>query len=188
MSFTLAVLTLALFLSPLGQSAVNSWLKNKFINDFDVELSVGALFINPVGITSFTDFLIRDHRNDTLIFVDYFEFESYHFGDLISNSIHLGDVTVDSLFLNLVKYKEEDQSNLDIFIKKVKPDNTKLRRLSASTIQLNESKVQFQDLNKADSTKLLFSNINTRLDDLNFNHNNFSTSIEETSFYARPHC
>ena len=184
MSFTLAVLTLALFLSPLGQSAVNSWLKNKFINDFDVELSVGALFINPVGITSFTDFLIRDHRNDTLIFVDYFEFESYHFGDLISNSIHLGDVTVDSLFLNLVKYKEEDQSNLDIFIKKVKPDNTKLRRLSASTIQLNESKVQFLDLNKADSTKLLFSNINTRLDDLNFNLNNFSTSIEETSFYA----
>ena len=78
MSFTLAVLTLALFLSPLGQSAVNSWLKKKFINDFDVELSVGALFINPVGITSFTDFLIRDHRNDTLIFVDYFEFESYH--------------------------------------------------------------------------------------------------------------
>ena len=120
MSFTLAALTLALFLSPLGQSAVNSWLKNKFINDFDVELSVGALFINPVGITSFTDFLIRDHRNDTLIFVDYFEFESYHFDDLISNSIHLGDVTVDSLFLNLVKYKEEDQSNFDIFIKKVK--------------------------------------------------------------------
>ena len=94
MSLSLAVITIALFLSPLGQSAINSWLKNKFINDFEVELSVGTLFVNPVGTTSFTDLLIRDHRNDTLVFVDHFTFESYHFGGLISNKFHLGKIVI----------------------------------------------------------------------------------------------
>ena len=38
MSLSLTVITIALFLSPIGQSAINSWLKSKFINDFEVEL------------------------------------------------------------------------------------------------------------------------------------------------------
>ena len=102
MSLSLTVITIALFLSPIGQSAINSWLKSKFINDFEVELSVGNLFVNPVGTTSFTDLLIRDHRNDTLIFVDHFTFESYHLGGLISSKFHLGKVAFDSLVLNVV--------------------------------------------------------------------------------------
>ena len=184
MSLSLTVITIALFLSPLGQSAINSWLKNKFINDFEVELSVGTLFVNPVGTTSFTDLLIRDHRNDTLVFVDHFTFESYHLGGLISSKLHLGKVAFDSLFLNIVKYKNEDQSNLDIFIEKVKPDDARIKQLSATSIKLNQSKVQFTDLNKADSAKQLFSNMNAKLVDLNSHFNDFSTQIEEMSLFA----
>ena len=184
MSLSLTVITIALFLSPLGQSAINSWLKNKFINDFEVELSVGTLFVNPVGTTSFTDLLIRDHRNDTLVFVDHFTFESYHLGGLISSKFHLGKVAFDSLFLNVVKYKNEDQSNLDIFIEKVKPDDARIKQLSATSIKLNQSKVKFTDLNKADSAKQLFSNMNAKLVDLNSHFNDFSTQIEEMSFFA----
>ena len=71
------------------------------------------------------------------------QFESYHLGGLISSKLHLGEVTFDSLFLNVVKYKNEDQSNLDIFIEKVKTDNAIIKHLSATTIKLNRSKVQF---------------------------------------------
>lgn len=184
MSLSLTVLTIALFLSPVGQSAVNSWLKNKFINDFEVELSMGTLFVNPVGTTSFTDLLIRDHRNDTLVFVDHLAFESYHLGGLISSKLHLGEVTFDSLVLNVVKYKNEKQSNLDIFIEKVKPDDVRIKQLSATTIKLNHCKAQFTDLNKADSVKQVFSNLNAKLVDLNSNFNDFSTQIEEMSFFA----
>jgi hypothetical protein len=184
MSLCLTVITIALFLSPLGQSAINSWLKNKFINDFEVELSVGTLFVNPVGTTSFTDLLIRDHRNDTLVFVDHFTFESYHLGGLISSKLHLGKVAFDSLILNVVKYKNEDQSNLDIFIEKVKPDDSRIKQLSATSIKLNQSKMQFTDLNKSDSAKQLFSNMNAKLVDLNSHFNDFSTQIEEMSLFA----
>ena len=184
MSLSLTVTTIALFLSPVGQSAINSWLKSKFINDFDVELSMGTLFVNPVGTTSFTDLLIRDHRSDTLVFVDHFAFESYHLGGLISSKLHLGEVAFDSLVLNVVKYKNEDQSNLDIFIEKVRSDNTATKQLSATTIKLNHSKVQFTDHNKADFTKQLFSNINAKLVDLNSHVDDFSTQIQEMSFFA----
>ena len=184
MSLSLTVITIALFLSPIGQSAINSWLKNKFINDFEVELSVGNLFFNPVGTTSFTDLLIRDHRNDTLVFADNFTFESYHLGGLISSKFNLGRVAFDSLFLNVVKYKNEDQSNLDIFIEKVKHNETKIKQLSATSIKFNQSKVQFTDLNKADSAKQLFSNMNAKIIDLNSHFNNLSTQIEEMSLFA----
>ncbi|GIR82109.1 MAG: hypothetical protein CM15mP83_8350 [Flavobacteriaceae bacterium] len=73
---------LSYFYSPIGQSALNSWLKNKLINDFDVDLSIQLLFMNPVGISSFEDLLIKDHKNDTLIFVNHLEIESRHFGGL----------------------------------------------------------------------------------------------------------
>ena len=184
MSLSLTVITIALFLSPIGQSVINSWLKNKFIKDFKVEISTGSLFVNPVGTTSFTDLLIRDHRNDTLVFVDHFTFESYHLRGLISSKLHLGNVKFDSLFLNVVKYKNEDQSNLDIFIEKIEPDDARINQLSASTIKLNQSNVQFTDMNKSDSAKQLFSNINAKLVDLNFHFDDFSTQIEEMSFFA----
>ena len=184
MSLSLTVITIALFLSPVGQSAINSWLKNKFINDFEVELSTGSLFVNPVGTTSLTDLLIRDHRNDTLVFIDHFAFESYHLGGLISDKLHLGKVTLDSLFLNVVKYNNEDQSNLDIFIEKIKTDDARINQLSATTIKLNHSNVQFTDMNKADSAKQLFSNMNAKLVDLNSHFNDFSTKIEQMSFFV----
>ena len=184
MSLSLTVLSIALFLSPVGQSAINSWLKNKFIKDFEVNLSIGTLFINPVGTSSFTDLLIRDHRNDTLVFANHFKFEPYHLGGLISSKLHFGEVAFDSLFLNVVKYKNEDQTNFDIFIEKVKPDDARIKQLSANTIKLNHSKLKFMDLNEADSSKQLFSNMNVKLVNLNSHLNDFSTQIKEMSFLA----
>ena len=96
----------------------------------------------------------------------------------------MGKVSFDSLFLNVVKYKNEDQSNLDIFIEKVKPDDARIKQLSATSIKLNQSKVKFTDLNKADSAKQLFSNMNAKLVDLNSHFNDFSTQIEEMSLFA----
>ena len=183
-SLSLTVLTIALFFSPVGQSTINSWLKNKLINDFKLEISTETLFVNPVGTTSFTDLLIRDHRNDTLVFVDHFKFESYHLVGLISSKFNLGVVSFDSLFLNVVKYENENQSNLDIFLEKLKFDGAKIKQLSASNIKLNHSRVEFTDLNKADSTKQLFSNLNAKLVDLNSHLSDFSTQIQEMSFFA----
>ncbi|MEE3020640.1 MAG: hypothetical protein VX313_05265, partial [Bacteroidota bacterium] len=58
LSIGLTILTFILFYSPIGQSALNSWLKNKLMNDFDVDLSIRSFFMNPVGISSFEDLLI----------------------------------------------------------------------------------------------------------------------------------
>ena len=119
LSIGLTILTFILFYSPIGQSALNSWLKNKLINDFDVDLSIRSFFMNPVGISSFEDLLIKDHKNDTLIFVNHLEIESRHFGGLINNDIYLGEVTVDSFLLNHVKYIDESLSNFQIFLEKL---------------------------------------------------------------------
>ena len=161
MSIGLTILTLVLFFSPIGQSALNSWVKNKLINDFDVDLSINSFFMNPVGMSSFEDLLIKDHKNDTLIFVNHLQIESRHFGGLINNDIYLGEVTVDSFLLNHVKYRDENLSNLDVFLEKF--NTARGAKFSASQVKLNESKLQFLDENDIDSTYQIISNLNANL-------------------------
>ena len=182
LSIGLTILTFILFYSPIGQSALNSWLKNKLINDFDVDLSIRSFFMNPVGISSFEDLLIKDHKNDTLIFVNHLEIESRHFGGLINNDIYLGEVTVDSFLLNHVKYTDESLSNFQIFLEKL--NFSKGAKFSASQVKLNESRIQFLDENDIDSTYQIISNLNAKLIDISSKSADFSGVIEEMSLFA----
>ncbi len=168
-----------LFFSPIGQSALNSLVKNKLINDFDVDLSIGSFFMNPVGMSSFKDLLIKDHKNDTLIFVNQLEIESRHFGGFINNDIYLGEVTVDSFLLNHVKYIDESLSNFDIFLEKL--NFSKGAKFSASQVNLNESRLQFLDENDIDSSYQIISNLNANLIDISSKSADFSAVIEEMS-------
>ena len=182
LSIGLTILTFILFYSPIGQSALNSWLKNKLINDFDVDLSIRSFFMNPVGISSFEDLLIKDHKNDTLIFVNHLEIESRHFGGLINNDIYLGEVTVDSFLLNQVKYIDESLSNFQIFLEKL--NFSKGAKFSASQVKINESRLQFLDENDIDSTYQIISNLNAKLIDISSKSDDFSGVIEEMSLFA----
>ena len=182
MSIGLSILTLILFFSPIGQSALNSWVKNKLINDFDVDLSINSFFMNPVGMSSFEDLLIKDHKNDTLIFVNHLQIESRHFGGLINNDIYLGEVTVDSFLLNHVKYRDENLSNLDVFLEKF--NTARGAKFSASQVKLNESKLQFLDENDIDSTYQIISNLNANLIDISSKSADFSVVIEDMSLFV----
>lgn len=182
MSIGLSILTLILFFSPIGQSALNSWVKNKLINDFDVDLSINSFFMNPVGMSSFEDLLIKDHKNDTLIFVNHLEIESRHFGGLINNDIYLGEVTVDSFLLNHVTYRDENLSNLDVFLEKF--NFSKGAKFSASQVKLNESKLQFLDKNDIDFTYQIISNLNANLVDISSKSADFSAVIEDMSLFV----
>ncbi|MGB0173223.1 MAG: hypothetical protein ACPF9C_03910 [Flavobacteriaceae bacterium] len=182
MSIGLSILTLILFFSPIGQSALNSWVRNKLINDFDVDLSINSFFMNPVGMSSFEDLLIKDHKNDTLIFVNHLEIESRHFGGLINNDIYLGEVTVDSFLLNHVTYRDESLSNLDVFLEKF--NFSKGAKFSASQVKLNESKLQFLDKNDIDSTYQIISNLNANLVDISSKSADFSAVIEDMSLFV----
>ena len=182
MSIGLTILTLVLFFSPIGQSALNSWVKNKLINDFDVDLSINSFFMNPVGMSSFEDLLIKDHKNDTLIFVNHLQIESRHFGGLINNDIYFGEVTVDSFLLNHVKYRDENLSNLDVFLEKF--NTARGAKFSASQVKLNESKLQFLDENDIDSTYQIISNLNANLIDISSKSADFSVVIEDMSLFV----
>lgn len=182
MSIGLSILTLILFFSPIGQSALNSWVKNKLINDFDVDLSINSFFMNPVGMSSFEDLLIKDHKNDTLIFVNHLEIESRHFGGLINNDIYLGEVTIDSFLLNHVTYRDENLSNFDVFLEKF--NFSKGAKFSASQVKLNESKLQFLDKNDIDSTYQIISNLNANLVDISSKSADFSAVIEDMTLFV----
>jgi len=138
--------------------------------------------MNPVGMSSFEDLLIKDHKNDTLIFVNHLQIESRHFGGLINNDIYLGEVTVDSFLLNHVKYRDENLSNLDVFLEKF--NTARGAKFSASQVKLNESKLQFLDENDIDSTYQIISNLNANLIDISSKSADFSVVIEDMSLFV----
>ena len=130
----------------------------------------------------FEDLLIKDHKNDTLIFVNHLEIESRHFGGLINNDIYLGEVTIDSFLLNHVTYRNENLSNLDVFLEKF--NFSKGAKFSASQVKLKESKLQFLDENDIDSTYQIISNLNANLIDISSKSDDFSAAIEEMSLFV----
>ena len=124
--------------------------------------------------------LIKDHKNDTLIFVNHLEIESRHFGGLINNDIYLGEVTVDSFLLNHVKYIDESLSNFQIFLEKL--NFSKGAKFSASQVKLK--KAVTLDENDIDSTYQIISNLNAKLIDISSKSDDFSGVIEEMSLFA----
>jgi hypothetical protein len=184
LSFALALLTLLLLISPLGQSMINAWLTSKLVENRDIDVTIGSLFANPVGDTSFSDVLIRDHKGDTLIYIGQFEFESYRIGQLINNNIHLGNAKIDGLFLNVKRHNKDKKTNLDLFAEKLKPKTPNGRRYEASKINVVGAKLSFADNNKAKSIGNTFTDLHGELSDFSLQGDVVSFDINQMSFFV----
>ena len=155
------------------------------MNDFSVDLSSGSFFVNPVGMSSFEDVLIKDHKSDTLIFVNLLKVESHHFGGLFNNNIYLNEVIVDSLLLNHIKYEGESVSNLDLFFEKLRSDHSPERQFLAKRIQLKGATLQFIDKNDEDNTQFHIDDLYAKLSEVDLQGETFSATMNEMTCYNK---
>jgi len=71
------------------------------------------------GNIDLNNFLVIDHKKDTLIYFNSLNLSPRSLQKMISSDLNFKSIKFDGLQLNIVKYISEDKTNLEIFLDKL---------------------------------------------------------------------
>jgi len=157
----LLVLGIALSL-PFVQTKIAHYVTETLNEDYGTDIYVDKVAISVFGGVKLKDVLIKDHHKDTLIAATSIKTNILSFKKLKSGDLIFGDIYADKLFFNLKTYKNETNSNINIFIKlfDTGKKSTKPFELTADNIFLEKSHFKITNGNISNPVSLDFTKMN----------------------------
>ncbi|WP_228530334.1 translocation/assembly module TamB domain-containing protein [Tamlana sp. I1] len=129
---------------------------------------------------------IEDYKKDTLISVEELNTSVLSFRNLIQGNLVFGDIDVEGLAFNVKTYKDETETNLDVFVHKFESDNPEKVKsnflLSSSDISIYNSIFSFTDENRDNPRLLFLKDLNINATNLLIDGSDVSTRINTLSF------
>ena len=127
--------------------------------EFGTDITIQEANFTIFGGVKLKKVLIKDHKKDTLFYINRLKTNILDLKKLKEGDLHFGEASLDGLIFNLKNYKGEKDNNLDYFIALFdsdKPSKSKKKfLLTAQKLQLTNSKFIFNDYNL--EKPLLFS-------------------------------
>lgn len=111
---------------PAVQTKLGRYVTESVNNDFKTNINVGRVGLQLNGDIELKDILIRDYKKDTLISVGELNSSIISFQNLINGKLNFGDIDLQNVIFNLKTYKNETDTNLDVFVAKFDNDNPRL--------------------------------------------------------------
>ncbi|MBK8955662.1 MAG: translocation/assembly module TamB domain-containing protein [Saprospiraceae bacterium] len=142
------VLICLAFRLPFVQNALKNQLISWVNKNFDQDIQVDQMSFDLAAGIEFK-LLIRDHHQDTLIFADRFGVRSDRLlGLVFQPELLLQKITGDRVYLNIKTYTEEEESNLQVFVKKFKkgPASEQSFKLMLQTMTLTNLRASVSDV------------------------------------------
>jgi len=194
---------------PAVQSKLAEKVMTSINEDYNTNIVVKKIDLSFLGTVHIKGVEIRDHHQDTLIFVKNLKTSILNVKRIIDNEVDLGDVTLNGGYVYMKRYKEEDDDSMNIFINKFLSDNKKKSTnpfvLKTDNIYLDDVTYKYEDYSKRNSLQfgayniggiaqnfsIEGTNINLNLKELHFTENrgvkvtNFSTDFEYTTAYMK---
>ena len=152
MSFlSLFLVVIGLFSFPGFQTKLVQSFTNDLKKRTGQEVLIDKVSFNWNGRLKFTNFLVLDHHNDTLLFVKNISTSVEDFRKLSNNDYNFDRIETSTVLLNIKKYPQEVSNSLNVFLNKLKKPNNKKRVafFKSSGITVSKSRFQYVDLNKA---------------------------------------
>lgn len=181
------LLVVLLFLTPAVQSFIGQTLTQKFFKERGADLSVDHVYINPIGKATFQNLLVRDHQQDTLIFIEEARFNALRLRSFVEGSPDLGSLFLDGLQLNIQKHRGDSLSNMAIFGAKFKNENPKKSLIRARSIRVDDAFVGVANHNNELRSPLFFDNLDMSLKDFTLSGNDVKLKIDKISFNELTH-
>ncbi len=182
--FVILVLVLSL---PFVQTRLGQYATNQINETFKTNIFIKRVSLQFNGDVELKDIFIQDYKKDTLIGISELNTSIISIGNLINGKLTFGDIDVNDLVFNIKTYKNETQTNLDVFIQKFEDDNprdeTSNFLLSSSDVSINNGVFRLTDQNKQTPKILEFTNLNINATNFLINGSNVSTRINTLSFY-----
>jgi len=115
-------------------------LANHLKEKKNIDISIGYVDFFPIGKVQTENILIRDHHHDTLISISNLK---AHLSDLLKiyrNQWDFNNAYIEQASLYLTRYKNEQDDNLNIFLRKIEGNNSSGNgqfRLTIKSVRIN---------------------------------------------------
>lgn len=182
------MLALAIILAlPVVQTKIAKYITETLNEDFKTDISVDKVAINIFGGVKLKKVLILDHHKKTLIYSDIITTDIVSVKRLIDGDLIFGDLRLTGLIFNLKTYKNEDENNINKFIKRFEtsPQRTKSSKhflLTAKNAYISKGAFSVIDENKATPKFLDFKKLNAYISDFKLYGPDVNTTIHRFSF------
>jgi len=182
------LLALAIILAlPVVQTKIAKYITETLNEDFKTDISVDKVAINIFGGVKLKKVLILDHHKKTLIYSDIISTDIVSVKRLIDGDLIFGDLRLTGLIFNLKTYKNEDENNINKFIKRFEtsPQRTKSSKhflLTAKNAYISKGAFSVIDENKATPKFLDFKKLNAYISDFKLYGPDVNTTIHRFSF------
>lgn len=149
----LLCLLLSILLSiPWVQTKIADYATTSINNDFGTDISIEKVDLSFLGTVRLKGVKIKDHHKDTLIFVDKLSTSILNVGSLGKGNFNLGSVALTDAYFYMKTYKNEEDSNLDVFVDAFENDAPKDSLnsfyLETDNIYLDNFNYKFENQNK----------------------------------------
>lgn len=182
------MLALAIILAlPVVQTKIAKYITETLNEDFKTDISVDKVAINIFGGVKLKKVLILDHHKKTLIYSDIITTDIVSVKRLIDGDLIFGDLRLTGLIFNLKTYKNEDENNINKFIKlfetgKKTPKSNKHFLLTAKNAYISKGAFSVVDENKMTPKFLDFKKLNAYISDFKLYGPDVNTTIHRFSF------
>lgn len=144
----LFLIFLVIFFSiPAVQTRLARVVTNNINEDFGTYLVIKKVDLSLLGTVSLKGVEIRDHHQDTLIFIDRLRTSLLNAKKIMDNKVDLGSVSMKGINFHMTTYKDEKDDNLTVFIEKFEEDNPVDTTSTSSPFLLKTSNIYLEDLN-----------------------------------------
>ncbi len=182
------MLVLAITLSlPIVQTKIAKYLTETLNTDFKTNISVDKVAINIFGGVKLKKVLILDHHKKTMIYSDIITTDILSIKRLIDGDLLFGDIRLTGLIFNLKTYKNEDENNINKFIKlfetkEEKKQSGKHFLFTAKNAYITNGNFSVVDENKRNPQFLDFKKLNAYISDFKLYGPDVNTTIHRFSF------
>ncbi|MDD5150565.1 MAG: translocation/assembly module TamB, partial [Flavobacterium sp.] len=179
------LLVLGIVLSlPFVQTKIAQYFTQSINKDFGTNITIDEVSISIFGGVKLKKVLILDHHKDTLIYVNRIKTNLIGGKKLLDGDLIFGDIELDGFLFNLKTYKNEKETNIDVFINAFgtgKP-NGKHFLLTAKNAKITNGHFILTDENREIPKDVDFTRLNASISDFKLYGPNVNTIINKLSF------
>jgi hypothetical protein len=169
---------------PYVQTKIAQYFTKSINDDFGTKIAIEGVRISVFGGVKFKNVMIRDHHNDTLIFAKILNTNILEGRKILNGNLIFGDIRLDGLLFSIKRYKNEKDTNFDVFINAFNNDKPANKNflLKTNNATISNGRFVLIDENKDIPKDVDFRRLNIKLSDFLLYGPAIKTKINKMSF------
>lgn len=172
---------------PFVQTKIGNLLTNSINKDFNTNISIEKVDLSFLGSVNLKGIQIKDHHQDTLIYVRKLKSSLISVKQIFENKINLKKIYLEDVYFYMKTYQNETNDNLGIFIDTFddgKPRDSLTNPFILQSPNINFTNLNFKliDANKKDSINYQVSEAFGNLQDFSIIGADFNSKIRNLRF------